>query len=519
MRERVEQIRLLGGLRLGDAAIASAEVLPAFYEQRDFRTAWTAPALTDQLVAAIRSAYEDGLDPADYHLAAIERMQRELAEASSPSVDVQASFDLLQTDALIRLAYHLAFGKVDPERLDPDWKFDRDFGDLEPAQSLAEALGSGDIAGLLAQARPQHPLYSQLRSALARYRAIAAQGGWPSVPDGPKLEKGMRGERVVALRKRLAASGEGPAGTPAVPNQFDEPLAQAVRGFQRRHGIPADGVVGASTLEALNVPVSDRIDQIRVNLERARWVLHEVKGDFLVVDIAAFNAAYIRNGETVWRSRVQVGTPYRKTPSFKSAITYLVFNPTWTVPPTILKKDILPAMQQGGNEIEKRGLKVLDRDGHPVDPGSVEWSRYRAANFPYLLRQDSGPRNALGRIKFMFPNQHSVYLHDTPKKSLFDKPERAFSSGCIRIEHPIDLAELLLDSAPRWDRDRILAAIDSKTTRTVFLARPVPILLLYWTVDFDEAGHVGFKKDIYERDRAVLEGLGQESRFRARPAV
>jgi murein L,D-transpeptidase YcbB/YkuD len=471
------------------------------------------------LLDAIRSAHDDGLDPADYHLAAIEHLSAELSNAGGAPGDLQADLDMLQTDALLSLANHLYFGKVDPERLDPDWNLDKEFGDLEPVETLTHALEAGNIPGFLAEVRPQHPLYGQLKSALARYRAIAARGGWPSVPDGPKLEKGMRGERVGALRKRLAVTGDGPTATPAVPSQFDEPLEHAVRDFQRRQGLPVDGAVGANTLEALNVPVGARIDQIRVNLERARWVLHEVKGDFLVVDVAGFSAAYVRNGETVWRSRVQVGTPYRKTPTFKSAISYLVFNPTWTVPPTILKKDILPAMRQGGNEVEKRGLKVLDREGHPVDPGSVNWSHYKAGNFPYLLRQDGGPKNALGRVKFMFPNQHSVYLHDTPKKNLFDKPERAFSSGCIRIEHPIELAELLLDNATRWDREKILAAIDTKATRTVFLPRPVPVLLLYWTVFFDEAGHVGFKKDIYERDRAVLEGLGQESRFRARPAV
>ena len=214
-----------------------------------------------------------------------------------------------------------------------------------------------------------------------------------------------------------------------------------------------------------------------------------------------------------------MGTPYRKTPTFKSDLTYLVFNPTWTVPPTILDKDILPAMKRHGRELEKRGLKLLDRNGQEVDPAAVDWSRYKGTNFPYLLRQDPGPRNALGRIKFMLPNPHSVYLHDTPKKSLFDKPERAFSSGCIRIENPIELAELLLDDGNRWGRERIQAVIDTKHTRTVFLPRPVPVLLLYWTVSVDAGGRVGFKKDIYERDRTVLEGLAQSARARTWPAV
>lgn len=514
VRERVEEIRLLGETRAGDEKVTSKDFLPEFYERRDFLPAWTRPELAEQLLGAIRSAEDDGLSPSSYHLEAIERLQAATSGGTRGSAEERANLDLLQTEALIQLAYDLHFGKVDP-----DWNTLRGFGEMKPVDALAAALESGDIAGLLAETRPQHPFYGQLRDALARLRAIAASGGWPTIPGGPTLEKGVRGDRVVRLRERLAATGDGPEGKPAQPGVFDEALEQAVRDLQVRYGLPADGAVGGATLEALNVPVAARVEQVRANMERARWVLHEVKGDYLVVDIAGFQAEFVRNGQAVWRSRVQVGTPYRKTPTFKSDLTYLVFNPTWTVPPTILDKDILPAMKRHGRELEKRGLKLLDRSGQEVDPAAVDWSRYKGTNFPYLLRQDPGPRNALGRIKFMLPNPHSVYLHDTPKKSLFDKPERAFSSGCIRIENPIELAGLLLDDGNRWGRDRIQAVIDAKHTRTVFLPRPVPVLLLYWTVSVDAGGRIGFKKDIYERDRTVLEGLAQSSRARTWPAV
>lgn len=514
IRERVEEIRLLGETRAGDEQITSKDFLPEFYEQRDFLPAWTRPELAQQLLGAIRSAEDDGLSPSSYHLQAIERLQAATLGGTRGSAEERANLDLLQTEALIQLAYDLHFGKVDP-----DWNTSRSFGEMKPVDALAAALESGDIAGLLAKTRPQHPFYGQLRDALARLRSIAASGGWPAIPGGPTLAKGMRGDRVVHLRERLAATGDGPEGKPAQPGVFDEALEQAVRDLQTRYGLPADGAVGHATLEALNVPAAARVEQVRANMERARWVLHEVKGDYLVVDIAGYQAEFVRNGQTVWKSRVQVGTPYRKTPSFKSDLTYLVFNPTWTVPPTILDKDILPAMKRHGRELEKRGLKVLDRNGQEVDPAAVDWSRYKGTNFPYLLRQDPGPQNALGRIKFMLPNPHSVYLHDTPKKSLFDKPERAFSSGCIRIENPIELAGLLLDDANRWGRERIQAVIDAKHTRTVFLPRPVPVLLLYWTISVDAGGRIGFKKDIYERDRTVLEGLAQSSRTRTWPAV
>jgi murein L,D-transpeptidase YcbB/YkuD len=519
LRERVEQIRLLGALAVGASPVVSVETLPSFYEGRGFRPAWTDPRNTEQLLQGIRSADGDGLEPAAYHLAPIERLLAEVRARPPEDGCPSADLDLLQTDALLRLARDLNLGKVAPERLDPTSNLGRNGDPAAQVEALGRALEAGDIPGLLERSRPRHPSYGRLKAALAEYRRIAAAGGWPRVPDGVKLERGVRSEHVVALRKRLHATGDGPPAPAAGASLFDAALVTPVKEFQRRHGLTPDGIVGATTFEALNVPVEARIDQIRVNLERARWVLHEAQGDLLVVDIAGFDATYTRNGETVWRSRVQVGTPYRKTPTFKSQLTYLVFNPTWTVPPTILAKDILPAAKRDPGEIEKRGLRVLDREGRPVDPGSVQWSRYKATNFPYLLRQEPGPKNALGRIKFMFPNRHHVYLHDTPNKRLFDKPERAFSSGCIRIEYPLELAELLLDDQTRWNRERLTAAIDSRVTRTVFLPRPVPILLLYWTVFFDEAGRVGFKRDIYDRDAAVLEALKGDFGIQPRPMV
>jgi murein L,D-transpeptidase YcbB/YkuD len=518
LRERAEEMRANGYLELGGSTLTSVDVLPALYEQRDFRAAWTSAAAVQQVVEAIRRSPEDGLEPQDYHLDAIARLLADGAGGRAAATEARTQLDLLLTDALARLVGHLYFGKVDPAAVNPGSNFGRDAGELQPIDALARAIERGNIMSLLDEARPKHPLYAQLRAALAGYRGIADRGGWPSVADGPKLGRGARGSRVAALRQRLAATGDVEEAE-AKGITFDEAVEKGVRRFQRRHNLPADGVVGTGTLNALNVPVETRIDQIRINLERARWVLHEVQGEFLLVDVAGFKATYVRDGETRWQSRVQVGTPYRSTPTFKSAITYLVLNPTWTVPPTILGKDILPAARRNPGVIAERNLRLLDRDGRPVDPAQVDWSRYSAGNFPYLLRQDSGPRNALGRIKFMFPNRHMVYLHDTPNKSLFEKPERTFSSGCIRIERPLDLAELLLEGNPRWSRERLERAVGSKVTQTVFVPRPIPVLLLYWTVFFDEEGRIGFKKDIYDRDPAVLAALKEVIRFKARPIV
>ncbi len=212
---------------------------------------------------------------------------------------------------------------------------------------------------------------------------------------------------------------------------------------------------------------------------------------------------------------MQVGKPYRNTPVFKSAIEYLEFNPTWTIPPGILSKDILPATKNDPDYLNKRNINVLDRNGNLVDQSSIDWSQYPGRSFPYMLRQEPGPNNALGRVKFIFPNKHFVYLHDTPSKSLFDKTSRTFSSGCIRVENPFELAELLLNDSSNWNYNKIMEVVDSKQTRKVFLDEPMPVLLLYWTVTVEEDGKVHFKEDPYGRDNAVLEGLKGKFKIRS----
>jgi murein L,D-transpeptidase YcbB/YkuD len=275
--------------------------------------------------------------------------------------------------------------------------------------------------------------------------------------------------------------------------------------------------VGKQTLEILNVPVEDKIDQIRINLERLRWVLHAIEGKFVIVDIAGFEVFVYKDNQVLWTSRVQVGKPYRQTPVFKSEIKYLVLNPTWTVPPGILAKDILPAVKKDPNFLKDRNIEVIDRSGKTVNQDTINWSKYSARNFPYQLRQEPGPSNALGLIKIIFPNDHLVYIHDTPSKSLFERTDRTFSSGCIRTEKPFELAEILLEDPDKWNEQSFKRVIDTRKTQTVMLPKHVPVLLFYWTVDPEPDGSVRFKRDPYKRDAEVLKGLNGEFKFRKRP--
>jgi len=516
IRTQVEQITASGQLSIENAAIASVSVLPELYERCGFCLLWKNPDNVSTLMQEIANIGEDGLDPEDYHFTPLRDLHARIKAAESPALEMLADFDLLLTDSFIRLGYHLIFGKVDPENLDPHWNLAIEIDDRDPVVRIEEVLMTGNLAKALDDLRPTHIAYKNLKSALATYRGIQAAGGWEPVPTGATLKIGMTDDRVPVLRKRLGISGDlGNASTDAT--FFDEQVEKAVKHFQQRHRLMVDGVAGKNTLEALNVPVETRIDQIRVNLDRARWVLHAIGGKFILVDIAGFEVYFFRKDGIIWKSRCQVGRPYRRTPVFRSEIKYLVFNPTWTIPPGILRRDILPAVKKNPNYLKERNINVIDRQGNLINQDAIDWSQYPKKGFPYMLRQDPGPRNALGLVKIMFPNKHLVYLHDTPSRSLFAREDRTFSSGCIRVEKPFELAALLLDNPAKWNQESIKAVIESKKSHTVTLPEHIPVLLLYWTAAVDQNGAVHFKKDPYNRDKVVLEGLEEDFKFRKRP--
>jgi murein L,D-transpeptidase YcbB/YkuD len=510
---RIQQLEAGNKLVVEGREIASVILLPAIYKDHQYAPLWHNPTAVEQLLRAIRDIGQDGLNPADYNLATLEKLLLRVDRDATPGRAFSADLDLLLTDSLIRLGYHLTFGKVDPEALDPDWNMTRYIRDMEALVQQAYAIDNGTVDQLIESLRPRAPKYQQLKAALASAHTLQQQGGWGTVPGGDTLKPGMSDPRVRALRRRLMATGDMPVlDTEAL--EFDAAVEHGVKNFQLRHGLEADGIVGKNTLAAMNVPVEERINQIRANLERARWALHDLPETFILVDIAGFKASYFRNGERIWQTRAQVGRPYRKSPIFKARVTYLEVNPTWTVPPTILREDVLPAIKRDPQYLASKNMRVLDYQGNPVDPAMLDWSNYTGRNFPYLIRQEPGPENALGRIKFMFPNKHLVYLHDTPSKTLFGKTERAFSSGCIRIEDPYGLAGLLVKNDPKWDQQKIIDAVNSLQTMTIGLQEPVTIILLYWTVDFTDDGSIVFKNDIYDRDPAIIAGLDADFAFR-----
>jgi murein L,D-transpeptidase YcbB/YkuD len=502
IRAEIEYLTETRSLSGRDIDIAAGSVIAEVYANRGFSPAWTEAAQIGELIVAIESTQAEGLNTADYYVDAVRAAYAEVRAGIEDPQD-KASADILFTESLIRVGYHQLFGKVNPATLDSNWNFRRDLNGLDPATAVQALIDSPSLAERLTSLVTRGWVYNELKAGLAEFRAIQAAGGWVEVPDGPTLRIGATDDRLPLLANRLAVTGE--LESPGDFATYDENLAAAVRLFQQRHGLADDGILGPATLRALNVPVEQRIQSLELSLERARWVMNGLADDFILVNIAGFEAYLVRGREVAWRTRVQVGRPYRQSPVFRDEMKYLVFNPTWTVPYSIATRDILPQIQRDVSYLTDRGFQVKNRNGEVIDYTAVDWSQHSRANFPYTLVQGPGPANALGRVKFMFPNRHAVYLHDTPSKSLFASAERTFSSGCIRVENPFELAEELL--GPEWNQDRIRRVLDSGEITTVSLPVRLPILLLYWTASVGEDGAIHFYNDVYGRDQAIADAL------------
>ncbi len=516
LRQRIEAAGHPPYIMVGEQHIYSSVVLPQFYVDRTYRPAWSdndgpLPE-ADSLLAAIRDAEYDGLNPEDYHLEIIEEVLAAINDRRRRNQPLNhlrlVDLDLLLTDAYLILGSHLLGGRIDPISLDPDWHPSR--REVNLGTVLLEALEQQPIKKSLHRLLPDHPDYFRLRGALARYRNILNNGGWPLVPEGPTMRIGDAGERIAALRERLILAGDHDEITGTDELTFDEALEAAVIRFQRRHGLEPDGLVGRETLAQLNTSVEQRLQQVMINMERWRWLPGNLGDRYILVNIANFELDVIENGEPVMNMRVIVGRHYRRTPVFTGQMTYLVFSPFWNIPPGITANDVLPQVRRDIGYLAKNNIRVFrgwGADAVEIDPAAVDWSQITARNNPYRFRQDPGPNNSLGRVKFMFPNRFNVYLHDTPARELFTRVQRDFSSGCIRVEKPVELTEYLLAGRPEWTRQAITAAMQRPVERTVTLPNPIPVHILYWTAWAKEDGTIHFRRDIYNRDQRLYEAL------------
>ncbi len=480
--------------------------IPIFYKNRSYEPAWHPRRSMPELIQVLESAFEEGLLPADYHLNQIHRLFAEYKRDKSP--EVRANLDLLCTDGLLIYAAHLLTGKVDQSKIRPGWELAANTLPENGVELLEQAIASENVAKLINSLKPNHFMYIYLRSGLKEYREIAAAGSWPEIPEGKTLKSGMTDHRIPTLINYLKITGDLDAeedyGQDSV---YYDDIIEGVKRFQFRHNLKQDGVIGKGTLAMMNIPIERRIDEIRINLERARWVTHHLPDDFMVVNIAGFNIRRITNDSIVYYSRVIVGKHYHETPVFSHKMTYIEINPTWTLPYSIATKETLPKLKKNPNYLAEKHMIIMDRDGNKLDPESIDFNSLSRKSFPYILRQEAGPHNALGQVKFMFPNKHAVYLHDTPARSLFAREDRAFSHGCIRLEKKWELLQNLMDYTNDWSMDRINEILDSEKTTRVKLKKPIDILLLYWTAGADTDNKLYFNKDVYDRDATVLKEL------------
>lgn len=472
---------------------------------------WSLRTNALQMLEVLEEIHTDGLNPEDYHFSAIAMLADKISVSEVPDAEEVAQFELLLTDAFLQLSTHLSRGKVNSETIDPQWKaLHRDLN-IDWSHFMDSTLLRKDITKTMRNLTPNHREYNNLKKALIKYQEILEDGGWePITTTLTKFEKGMIHPDVSLIRNRLSVTqGEIILDTDD-ENLFDESLHKQVVIFQNRNGLEADGVLGKESLQILSISIEDRIASIEANLERWRWLSDELGERHIKINIANFELQFVDKGQTVFVSEAIVGRPYRQTPVFSSLMTYLVFNPDWTVPPTILKNDVIPAIIKNPNYLKEKKMKVITHTGNVVNSSSIDWQRAAQSGFPYMIRQDPGPDNALGRVKFMSPNHHNVYIHDTPSKNLFVHAERTFSSGCIRVNHPLELARVLLLSDDQvWTSDQINNVITGNQPKTVRFKEGIPVHLLYLTAWADDEGVVYFRRDIYNRDQPLLMALKQ----------
>jgi len=506
LRATLQSKVLPASLRDQKELIQAWKEMQDFYAKRGFQPVWADSRgprpQAKQLIDAIPALGADGLDIRRYQparLAALVEQARETKSYDDPQAQRRlADLDVELTYTYLSLAAHLANGRLQPDKLHVEWYTKPRNVDLDARLGQAlEADDAGEIVKILHTLTPPYPAYARLHNALAGYRKIMAGGGWGAVPPGPPLKTGARGPRVAALRARLAASGDLPA-TVAFPAKnavppgfdvFDGAVAAAVSHFQQRHGLEATGKVDPDTLAELNVPVADRIRQLQVNMERWRWMPASLGERCILVNVPRFQLDVVEGPKAVMTMKVIVGKDQSRTPAFSDKMSYIEVNPYWNIPEKIAREEILPKLASDPGYLANHNMEYADAG---------------------RLRQRPGGDNPLGKLKFMFPNNFDIYLHDTPAHHLFDEAERDFSHGCIRIEKPFDLAVYLLKDDPKWTPEALQAAIDSGENQTISLPHPLPVHILYWTAWVDPDGTVELRKDIYGHDVQLAQALAAE---------
>jgi len=497
----------------GDDRVRSA--MARFYAQRSYAPAWVerqgVTEAGEELLETLDSAGEQGLDPTDYRTDALRASIEAFREQRTDDAERArraAALDAELTFAFLTLASHVGNGRTRPEDAGIAWHITP--RELDLAATLQRAIDDHGVRGSLRALEPPHAGYRQLAELHERYRALVEKGGWEPIPDGPALKEGDTGPRVAALRQRFAATGDlESAGEGEAAAAYDEELAAAVGRYQQRYGLEPDGVAGPEVLTALNLSAEERLRQMAANLERWRWLPEELGSRYVLVNVPRYELTVVEDGEPVRVMRIVVGDEYNATPVFSEEMAYLVFNPTWNVPSSIAREEILPQLAANPGHLAENDMQLVrgwSDDAEVLDPWLVGPEVAAGAGSDgsdVRIRQLPGPSNPLGRVKFMFPNEFNIYLHDTNARHLFAQTDRNLSHGCIRVEDPVWLASFVLGEPESEIRRRMA----SPETENVQVPRKIPVHILYWTVFVDEESQANFRHDLYDVDTRVLAAL------------
>lgn len=478
---------------LDDSPVA----IKAFYGTHGMKTAWTNPNNRKALIAAVKDAGSDGLQPDDYHLNTLEQFEA----LTTISKEECMRYDILLTESFTTLATHLFKGKLLPRTVYHDWALAPK--KLDTNTLLAEVMEKNNVEDIMARCRPKHAVYEGLRKSLAYLSGLPDDKDIAKI----KMEKALKlndsSAVVTDVKKRLAYWGDLDNASDGL---YDKTTAKAVKKFQERHGLAATGIVDTKTADALNITRNDRKNQIVANLERWRWFPYDFGKRAIIVNIPTYQLAVVENNkDTIDTYKIVVGKPDRRTPVLYSAINQLTINPTWTIPPTYLKKDLVPAARKDTAHFAHLNMKIMYKNEEiPVS----EWDSLKANHYVYV--QSPGNHNSLGRIKFNFNNGFYVYLHDTNHREYFKKGYRALSSGCVRVEDPFRLAEYVLEDDKNVDRKKLDEMVAEGETQYVALKKTTPIHQLYWTAWMDRDG-LQFRNDIYNLDKVLYKKLREKS--------
>lgn len=498
---------LMAGSPLPKVEAANWTDLRTFYTQREHVPAWVnhrrPTAKAADAIKLLNTARQHGFDPADYgapELLAMSQAVEKLEKGSEARLDELAEFDARLTAGLLAFGRDVAVGR---QKGDANFKARRELPNLLAAVTAAVDAPEKYLDAV----RPPHQEYVALAKALDDLHGQKEKGGWVKVPS--TLKPGQSGAAVGALRQRLVMSGHlkspgSGSGEQGSGNAtYDEALVAAVKSFQELHSLPPTGIVDDKTLAALNVPLDWRIQQVAINLQRWRWMPDELGERHFFVNIPYFTLVARESGKPVMDIRVVVGKPGNNTPIFSEEMETVVFSPYWNIPDSIAEGETAPAIARDPNYLSRQGIEIMRVSGgqtQTLSASDVDWSSPDAAR-GLVFRQRPGAGNALGHVKFLFPNKHNVYLHDTPADSLFAKPGRAFSHGCVRVEEPEALAKYVLKDYPEWDLDSIGAAMHSGNEKHVKMKAKIPVHIAYFTSWVDENGGLHFQPDIYGYDK------------------